>query len=77
MTTFGSVSFEMRSRKDGADIDLSAQWRQAPKALVLHAVDVPSELFTPIFAIGRTSGWTAHILEQLPKSTIIRPESNR
>ena len=44
-------------------------------ALVLHAVDVPSELFTPIFAIGRTSGWTAHILEQLPKSVIIRPES--
>lgn len=44
-------------------------------ALILHAVDVPSELFTPIFAIGRTSGWTAHMLEQAPKSLIIRPES--
>lgn len=44
-------------------------------ALILHAVDVPSELFTPIFAIGRTSGWTAHMLEQIPKQLIIRPES--
>jgi citrate synthase len=44
-------------------------------ALILHAVGVPSELFTPIFAIGRTSGWTAHMLEQLDETKIIRPES--
>lgn len=35
-TNFGSVSFVMRSRKDGADIDLSTKWRQVPKALTLH-----------------------------------------
>ena len=44
-------------------------------ALILHAVGVPSELFTPIFAIGRTSGWTAHMIEQLEETKIIRPES--
>jgi citrate synthase len=44
-------------------------------ALILHAVGVPSELFTPIFAIGRTSGWTAHMIEQLDEPKIIRPES--
>lgn len=44
-------------------------------ALILHAVGVPSELFTPIFAIGRTSGWTAHMIEQLDETKIIRPES--
>lgn len=44
-------------------------------ALILHAVGVPSELFTPVFAIGRTSGWTAHMIEQLVGNRIIRPES--
>lgn len=44
-------------------------------ALILHAVGVPSELFTPVFAIGRTSGWTAHMIEQLEDNRIIRPNS--
>jgi citrate synthase len=44
-------------------------------ALVLHAVGVPSELFTPVFAIGRTAGWTAHVLEQFEDNRPIRPAS--
>jgi citrate synthase len=44
-------------------------------ALILHAVGVPSELFTPIFAIGRTSGWTAHMLEQVEDARLIRPSA--
>ncbi|MEP6757150.1 MAG: citrate/2-methylcitrate synthase [Chthonomonadales bacterium] len=44
-------------------------------ALILHAVGVPSEIFTPIFAIGRTSGWTAHMIEQMDETKIIRPDS--
>lgn len=44
-------------------------------ALILHAVGVPSELFTPVFAIGRTSGWTAHMIEQLEDNRLIRPNS--
>ena len=44
-------------------------------ALILHAVGVPSELFTPIFAIGRTSGWTAHMLDQIEDARLIRPAS--
>jgi citrate synthase len=44
-------------------------------ALILHAVDVPSELFTPMFAVGRTSGWTAHMIEQLIDNRLIRPQS--
>jgi citrate synthase len=44
-------------------------------ALILHAVGVPSELFTPVFAIGRTSGWTAHMIEQLEDNRLIRPSS--
>jgi citrate synthase len=44
-------------------------------ALILHAVNIPSELFTPAFAIGRTSGWTAHMIEQLEDNRLIRPAS--
>jgi citrate synthase len=44
-------------------------------ALILHAVGIPSEIFTPVFAIGRTSGWTAHMLDQIEDARIIRPAS--
>jgi citrate synthase len=44
-------------------------------AIILHAVNIPPELFTPMFAIGRTAGWTAHMIEQLAETKITRPES--
>jgi citrate synthase len=44
-------------------------------AIILHAIAVPPELFTPMFAVGRTAGWTAHMIEQLEEPKIIRPES--
>lgn len=44
-------------------------------ALLLHGLGLPTELFTPIFAIGRVAGWTAHCLEQLREGRLIRPES--
>ncbi|MNE80621.1 Citrate synthase 2 [compost metagenome] len=36
---------------------------------------ISGDLFTPIFAISRLSGWTAHILEQLEDNRIIRPRA--
>jgi citrate synthase len=44
-------------------------------ALILHAVNVPSEIFTPVFAVGRTAGWCAHMIEQMSDNRIIRPNS--
>jgi citrate synthase len=44
-------------------------------ALVLHGLGMPTDLFTPTFAVGRVAGWTAHYFEQLKESKIIRPQS--
>lgn len=44
-------------------------------ATVYWSLGIPIDLFTPIFAIARTSGWTAHVLEQLADNRLIRPQS--
>ena len=45
-------------------------------ASVYYSLDIPIDLFTPIFAIARTSGWTAHVLEQMADNRLIRPQSD-
>lgn len=44
-------------------------------ALLLHGIGLPTELFTPTFAIGRVAGWIAHCFEQRSVGRIIRPQS--
>jgi citrate synthase len=44
-------------------------------ALLLHGLGLPTELFTPTFAIGRVVGWTAHGFEQRVLDRLIRPQS--
>ena len=44
-------------------------------ATVYYSLGIPIDLFTPIFAIARTSGWTAQVLEQLADNRLIRPQS--
>jgi citrate synthase len=44
-------------------------------ATVYYSLGIPIDLFTPIFAIARTAGWTAHVLEQLEDNRLIRPQS--
>jgi len=44
-------------------------------ATVYYSLGIPTDLFTPIFAISRTAGWTAHVLEQLADNRLIRPQS--
>jgi citrate synthase len=44
-------------------------------ASVYHMLGIPTDLFTPIFAVARTVGWTAHILEQYADNRLIRPIS--
>jgi citrate synthase len=45
-------------------------------ALLLHGLGLDVPLFTPTFAIGRTSGWIAHALEQRAHARLIRPSSD-
>jgi 2-methylcitrate synthase len=42
-------------------------------AVAYRCCDIPTSLFTPIFVIARTAGWTAHILEQRANNRLIRP----
>lgn len=44
-------------------------------ATVYHVLGIPSDLFTPIFAVSRIAGWTAHVLEQLADNRLIRPRA--
>jgi citrate synthase len=44
-------------------------------ATVYYSLGLPTDMFTPIFAIARTSGWTAHVLEQLVDNRLYRPLS--
>lgn len=44
-------------------------------ASVYYTLGIPIDLFTPIFAISRVAGWTAHVMEQLMDNRIMRPES--
>lgn len=45
-------------------------------ASTYYSLGIPIDLFTPIFAISRMSGWTAHILEQYHNNRLIRPRAD-
>ncbi len=62
----------LHERKPDHRLDTNVEFYTA---LLLHGLGLPTELFTPTFAVGRVAGWTAHALEQLATGRLIRPQS--
>ena len=62
----------LAERKPGRNLQTNVEFYTA---LLLHGLGLPTDLFTPTFAIGRVAGWTAHCLEQQALDRLIRPQS--
>lgn len=62
----------LREHKPDRRLDTNVEFYTA---LLLHGLGLPSQLFTPTFAVGRVLGWSAHCLEQLHEGRLIRPQS--
>lgn len=45
-------------------------------ASMFYSMGIPIDLYTPIFAVSRVSGWTAHVLEQYANNRLIRPRTD-
>jgi citrate synthase len=61
-------AFVKREKQLNANVDFYS-------ASTYYLLGIPIELFTPVFAASRTSGWTAHILEQYANNRLIRPRA--
>ncbi|HWX17624.1 MAG TPA: citrate synthase [Chthoniobacterales bacterium] len=65
----GRIAELMKQKKNlNANVDFYS-------ATVYYSLGIPTDLFTPVFAIARTAGWTAHVLEQLEDNRLYRPLS--
>jgi citrate synthase len=61
-------SFVKSEKKLNANVDFYS-------ASTYHILGIDVDLFTPIFAVSRISGWTAHVIEQLDDNRLIRPRA--
>jgi len=62
----------LERRKPGRRLDTNVEFYTA---LLLEALGIPRDGFTPLFGAGRTAGWVAHAVEQVKTGRIIRPQS--
>lgn len=60
--------FVVAERKLNANVDFYS-------ASTYHTLGIDVDLFTPVFAVSRISGWTAHVMEQLSDNRLIRPRA--
>ena len=64
--------FMLNERKPGRRLYTNVEFYSAA---VLAAVGLPGDMFTPTFAVSRSVGWSAHVLEQGANNRLIRPQS--
>jgi citrate synthase len=63
---------ELKRRKQDRPLDTNVEFYTA---LLLEALNIPRALFTPMFAVGRVAGWSAHVLEHARNGRLIRPDA--
>ena len=67
------VSEEIEKQvKERKPIITNVDFYSAP---LLYGLEIPTDLFTPLFAMSRVAGWTAHVLEQYRNNRLIRPRA--
>src|SRR3954469_5646301 len=64
----GMEKFVKADKKLNANVDFYS-------ASTYHTLGIDVDLFTPVFAVSRVSGWTAHVIEQLDDNRLIRPRA--
>ena len=62
-------SYINQEKKLNANVDFYS-------ASTYHTLGIDVDLFTPIFAVSRISGWAAHVIEQLDDNRLIRPRAD-
>ena len=63
------IEKQVKARKE---IITNVDFYSAP---LLYGLDISTDLFTPLFAMSRVAGWTAHVLEQYKNNRLIRPRA--
>jgi citrate synthase len=69
-----AVAIEASARKHLAGLPIFPNV-DSYSGIVFHMLGIPTDLFTPIFAMSRIAGWTAHSIEYLQANRLIRPKA--